>query len=543
MKDATTSAQGAEDTAPGAEDTAPGAEDPAPGAEDPAQDAGDPVQDAEDPAQDAEDPAQDPAGLRRARESPPSAPPSPRPGAPPQLAEQQSPPRSVGSSADSGSSCSSWISVTFANGHEEERFRRVCNALLMVGYVYLFTGSCSFFSSLYPVRKAVAAVASVDAFLVTSNIIAIDLCSALFVVCGFMAAYTHANMTAGDWGEFSKILGLYVFVDLWLSTAATLFAGSIFHLAKQSFRLRDVGLTLLNGVTGLRIFEYRQDWRAWHDLNPPAWLVPSLLFCTLLLPLSTRTNMRLRALWSGGGDELALANAVLPLIVIGLFALVRDDTNVFFANSANLGYRLLEFNLGACLYTLSLRECRAQRVLRKMFAVLHRISSAVYFVFVMIWWSELGAPAPAALSKVCVRMYYFSPCIAVHHGFLMRGCLLGVVFIATVLEPPRPALPRAGRRVLNTYLSPVLSAILFLWPTCYVVELLLEVNFSTTLAHEHAMLLVFAVPHIALGVSFVWEEVGKRRLYTACEAFLEFCQARCATWWRASSLRRCYCWV
>ena len=417
----------------------------------------------------------------------------------------------------------------------------MCNALLLVGYVYLFTGSCSFFSSLYPVREHASPPSSVDAFLVTSNIIAIDLCNSLFVICGFMAAYTHANMTAADWWELSKIVSLYVLVDLWLSTAATLLVGSIFHIAKHSFRLRDVGLTLLNGATGLRVFEFRQDWRAWHDMNPTAWVVPSLLFCMLLLPLSTRTNVRLRALWSGGGDELALANAVLPLIVIGLFALVRDDTNVFFANSANLGYRLLEFNLGACLYTLSLREGRAQRVLRKMFAVLHRISAAIYFLFVMIWWSELGAPAPASTDKVCVRMYYFSPCIAVHHGFLMRGCLLGVVFIATVLEPPRPALPRATTRLPSSHITPVLSSILFLWPTCYVVELLLEVNFSTALAHEHAMLLVFAVPHIALGVSFVWEETGKQRMYTACEAMLDALQTRCATWWRASRLRSCCC--
>ena len=445
----------------------------------------------------------------------------------------------------SAASSASWISVNFANAAEEERFLRVCRALWLIGYAYLFTASCSFFSSLYPAREPARATppASVDAFLVTSSIVAIDLCSALFVICGFMAAYAHANMTSADWYEFSKIVALYVLVDLWLSTAATLLVGSIFHLAKHSFRLRDLALTLLNGATGLRVFEFRQDWRAWHDMNPTAWVVPSLLYCLLLLPLSTRTNVRLRALWSGGGDMLALANAVLPLVVIGLFALVRDDTNVFFANSANLGYRLLEFNLGACLYTLSLREDRAQRVLRKMFAVLQRVSAALYFLFAMIWWSELGAPAPASADKVCVRMYSFSPCIAVHHGFLMRGCLLGVVFIATVLEAPAPELPTArsppppARGIAGDSMAPVLSSILFVWPTCYVVELLLEMNFSTALAHEHAMLLVFVVPHISLGVAFVWEETGKKRAYAACEAALYTLEASCARWWAASRLR------
>lgn len=310
--------------------------------------------------------------------------------------------------------------------------------------------------------------------------------------------------------------------------------GSVFHMARHSFRFCDVGLTLITGLGGLRVLEFRQDWRAWHDLNPTAWVVPSLVVCLLLLPLSARTNLRLRALWSGGGDFLALANAVLPILVIGLFALVRDDTNVFFANSANLGYRLLEFNLGACLYTLSLRDGRAQHLLRKMFAVLQRAAPALYFAFVMIWWSELGAPALPAVDRVCVRMYYFSPCIAVHHGFLMRGCLLGVTFIATVLEAPE--LPTVRRQASGESMAAMLSAILFVWPACYVVQLLLEINFSLALAQEHAMLLVFVVPHVALGFAFVWEETGKRRAFAAGERACAALEARCAralAAWRA----------
>jgi len=160
------------------------------------------------------------------------------------LGASPSPPASL---AGSGSSVS-WMSVSFQSSNEEERFRRVCRVLGLIGYVFLFTASCSFFSSLYPVRAAgtregpqaagAAAATSVDAFVVTSNIIAIDLCSALFVICGFVAGYTHANMAAADWCEFSKIVSLYVLVDLWLSTCATLVLGSIFHLAKHSFRFQ-----------------------------------------------------------------------------------------------------------------------------------------------------------------------------------------------------------------------------------------------------------------------------------------------------------------
>jgi hypothetical protein len=60
-------------------------------------------------------------------------------------------------------------------------------------------------------------------------------------------------------------------------------------------------------------------------------------------------------------------------------------------------------------------------------------------------------------------MYYFSPCIQVHHAFLMHGCLLGMTFITTVPEvpPPGPHLPSAWRQPPNEQLAPVLSAVLF----------------------------------------------------------------------------------
>ena len=300
-----------------------------------------------------------------------------------------------------------------------------------------------------------------------------------------------------------------------------------------------MALTCLNGATGLRIFEFRQDWRAWHDMNPTAWVVPSLMYCLLLLPVSTRTNQRLRALWSGGGDFLALANAVLPIAVIGLFALVRDDTNVFYANSANLGYRLFEFNLGTCLYTLSVRDGPAQRVLRKVFAVLQRVALPVFFATVMIWWSTLGTLAAPSVEVVCVRMYYFSPCIKVHHAFLIRGCLLGMTFIATVMEVPLLGqhLPTTRRSAGGEHVAPVLSSVLFVWPTCYAIELLLELNFSTDLAHDYAMLLVFVVPHVALAVAFLWEETGKKRAFAVCEHALAVFVERCALAWAGSRLR------
>ena len=86
-------------------------------------------------------------------------------------------------------------------------------------------------------------------------------------------------------------------------------------------------------------------------------------------------------------------------------------------------------------------------------------------------------------------------------------------------------------------MAPVLSSVLFVWPTCYAIELLLELNFSTDLAHDYAMLLVFVVPHVALAVAFLWEETGKKRAFAVCEHALAVFVERCALAWAGSRLR------
>ena len=36
---------------------------------------------------------------------------------------------------------------------------------------------------------------------------------------------------------------------------------------------------------------------------------------------------------------------------ISLFALMHDNSNIFYINATNVGYRVLEFNLGVCAYS------------------------------------------------------------------------------------------------------------------------------------------------------------------------------------------------
>ena len=110
-------------------------------------------------------------------------------------------------------------------------------------------------------------------------------------------------------------------------------------------------LTLLEGFTCLRAFEISQAWDSMHSLNPTSWPVLCLLYAFMITPCSLSSNERLRKCHPQAGSVLMLCNACVPILTISLFALVRDDTNIFFMNSTHVGYRILEFNLGSCFYT------------------------------------------------------------------------------------------------------------------------------------------------------------------------------------------------
>ena len=127
--------------------------------------------------------------------------------------------------------------------------------------------------------------------------------------------------------------------------------------------------------------------------------------------------------------------------------------------------------------------------------------------FVLVWWAQLGAAVQQQDTQhtSCIRMYHFSPCIEMHHGFLMRGCILGVVLVCRVLMSTEDEMHRLATCVVfDAHALPAaMSAVLLTWPACYLVHLLLEVNFGLQLVHDNAALLTLVVPHIALTLAML----------------------------------------
>ena len=94
-------------------------------------------------------------------------------------------------------------------------------------------------------------------------------------------------------------------------------------------------------------------------MNPSAWPVVCLFWATLLTPFTMVGNERLRSCHPHAGLVIPWVNACGPILVISLFALVHDNSNIFYMNASNVGYRVLEYNLGICVHTM-MSACRAR---------------------------------------------------------------------------------------------------------------------------------------------------------------------------------------
>ena len=488
---------------------------------------------------------------------PPVPPPVPTPVPPPapphapDLEAQHAagaPPDDAASVSSSGESAC-WLELRFQVLKDALRFKMFVALTWVLAYLYCLASCTMFFSSLYPVPTRPAPTRSaptraepgpepgpetargsspVDAFVMTSHILAIDVSSAFFVLAGFFSAYTFCNIASGDRAELCKVVALYTLVDVWIAGLLSLLFGSIFHLAQHSFRAHDLALTALEALTSVRAFEFRQDPQSWHSLNPTWWPVLCLLYCFLLTPCTITGNERLRRCHPRAGILIPWLNASMPIVVISLFALVHDDTNIFFINASNLGYRLLEFNLGICFYN-AMSHC--PHPFWKFAAVVRATAPYVLAAFVSTWWAQLGAPLRAS-EATCVRMYYFSPCIRMHHGFLMRGCFLGVTLVCSVVTSTEDWMERVARfaPVHAHSLSSCITATLITWPACYAVHLLLEANFGPQLTHDNAALLVLVVPHLVFAVALLWDSSWKLHVFNAAERALDGALRRRRPW-------------
>lgn len=431
-------------------------------------------------------------------------------------------------SVSSSGSSSSWLEVRFQQQGDAKRFVEFLRLCILFAAIHTVSAATSFFSSLYPVQPgAPARHSAVDAFLASSNIMAIDISSAFFVVTGFFCAFTVANINSADIKTLYKIVLLNTLLDAWLATLLSIVFGSLFHLMRHAFAVHDIALTALEGFTCLRTLELRQDPTAMHSLNPSAWPVMCVLYAFLLTPWTMSSNNRLHGCYPSAGLFLLLVNALVPIVTISLFALLHEDTNIFFINSTHFGYRLLEYNIGICFFMCVQKY---PVICTKFTYAVTCLYPLVTVIFLLLWWAQLGTPVAPSYGT-CIRMYYFSPCVQMHHGFLMRGCFLGITLLCKItLSQQQTQDTILHNEVLHStgiWLASSVSSVLFIWPACYILHIILEINFSLTLVHENATLLVVLVPVITFMLSWLWNHTWKIPIVSAIEKGVDRAYVSC----------------
>ena len=433
---------------------------------------------------------------------------------------------SVTQSAGSGASAIQHFELAFQLEKDSLRFEMFTMVTCAGVYLYNIASCCMFFSSLYPVELPAAnasgaspRTSAVDAFLMTSHVFVIDSTSALIVLTGFFAAYIFSNVPQGDRAEMCKMFAIYVLIDVWLAGCVTIVAGSIFHLMRHSFEPRDVAITAIESVFCLHALDMQQDRTTWHSMNPSAWPVMCFFWGTLLTPLTLCGNERLRLCHPNAGVVIPWVNACAPILIISLFALVHDNSNIFYINASNVAYRVLEFNLGICLYSTMV----AWPVFFWRFAcVASNLCGFVVVVFILLWWAELGVPVRAHFGT-CIRMYNFSPCIEMHHGFLMRGCFLGTVLVCRIVTSSEDGMKKVAACLAPSHshaLTISLVSVLIAWPVCYVVHILLEMHFGLQLVRDNASLLTLVVPHLGIAIAMLWDTSWKARVFLFTESLI-----------------------
>jgi hypothetical protein len=111
-----------------------------------------------------------------------------------------------------------------------------------------------------------------------------------------------------------------------------------------------------------------------------------------------------------------------------------------------------------------------------------------------------------------------------HHGFLMRGCFLGTTLVCRVVTSSEDAMRKVAACWAPSHahaLTASMVAVLLTWPCCYLVHLVLEINFGLQLVWDNTALLMLCVPHVAFALALLWDSSWKPRVFLLVESVID----------------------
>ena len=381
--------------------------------------------------------------------------------------------------------------LRFESPEDEGKFKYILQHLQTCIVVYLMTSAVSICSSNYTAHPS-----HLDSVLLLMDIMTIDICSCFFVMGGFLATYVFSSVGKEVYGELRLRIMSQQFGNMWLSTLLVVFFGGIDKVLKDRFHWGDVWLTMVEGVTGLRVFDSKQALDQPHTFNVALWPVQSMVWCLLSVDATYTTNEVLRKKFGEGANYVILCMSLCGIILFTLFGMLHSHTNVFYANATSVMYRMLEFNLGIHFFYLTERN---YPLVVSLTRIMNQCSFAVYFVFAATWWSEVGIKA--GQGDICLRLYPRNNCLMDHHAFLLRGCFVGLTVLSAVRQDAACALTV---QEMITRTSICATAAAFCWPAYLMIQLIFVITFSDTLVFENGALVSLMMPCFLLLASFLY---------------------------------------
>ena len=271
----------------------------------------------------------------------------------------------------------------FEDKCSEAMFYSLIGTLNILALCFIVCMSCSICSSYYTMRESM-----LDPIMLMLDIFVVDVSSAFFVMSGFTCAFIYSSIGVEAFRTLRRTMHVFIFVDLYLSGLCSILIGSITALLKHEFKLQDVVFTLFEQSTALRLFDVKQSLQAMHNMNVGSWTVQCFVWCLMTVHMTYSGNNLFRSKFGSIGSHAIMVSAVCGIVLFTLFGMLHNKSNIFYANATNFTYRTLEFNLGIhFFYLLSMNESIATTLMR----FVHQSSRGILFLFICIWWSEIGS--------------------------------------------------------------------------------------------------------------------------------------------------------
>jgi len=407
----------------------------------------------------------------------------------------------------------------FEDKCSEATFYALISTLNILALCFIICMSCSICSSYYTMRESM-----LDPIMLMLDIFLVDVSSAFFVVSGFTCAFIYSSIGVQAFRTFRMQMHVFIFIDLYLSGLCSILIGSITALLKHEFKFQDVAFTLFEQCTALRLFDVKQSLQAFHNMNVGSWPVQCFVWCLMTVHMTYSGNNLFRSKFGSMGSHAIMVSAVCGIVLFTLFGMLHNKSNIFYANATNFTYRTLEFNLGIhFFYLLNMNESIATTLMR----FVHQSSRGVLFLFICIWWSEIGSSYNANLvsdtssadtsnsshasnsTQVCLRMYPKNQCLRDHHAFLLRGCCLGITLISTFAYEHAGAYNSNYTHVMQkksllTFARVYSSAVAFCWPAYQTIQLIFQITFSEELIARNMALMSVLQPMFLVAGALVY---------------------------------------